>query len=141
MTFDSDSSWVRSAGWWAYFLFMSTALLVPSEFLPDWLEGVDDLTPGIIPKDKILHAGSFAALLVISVWSRRSWGRFPRLEVFWCLVFAVVTEIVQSITGWRDGEWLDLLADGLGVLFGALICWGVEGFAKQKAHAPAKAET
>ena len=30
-------------------------------------------------------------------------------------------ELVQVATGWRYGEWLDFLADGIGVLIGATI--------------------
>jgi VanZ family protein len=33
------------------------------------------------------------------------------------LMYGGLIEIIQSLTGWRFGEWVDWLADGVGILF------------------------
>jgi hypothetical protein len=114
---------------------MSTALLVPGHLLPEWLGGNDDLLENVGPKDKILHAGSFAVLMIVSMWSRQSWGRFPKVEGAWALLYAAATEVIQGATGWRDAEWLDLVADMAGIVVGGATGWAIPSPAPSSAPA------
>ncbi len=84
---------------------LSTAFLslVPSELLPqafNWW-------------DKAQHALGFAVLTGLGLLAypkARSW--LP-----WGLfLFGACIELAQAASGWRRGDWLDLLADAVGIL-------------------------
>jgi VanZ family protein len=36
------------------------------------------------------------------------------------LAYGAAIELAQSATGWRFGDWLDLLADLIGIILGSL---------------------
>lgn len=65
--------------------------------------------------DKAQHVLAFFCLsgLGISGYSK-SIGKVS----FGLLVYGGLIELIQWITGWRSGEWVDWLADGVGILLG-----------------------
>ena len=79
--------------------------------------------------DKSNHALAFASLAFTSVWAQ--WPR-PRQ---WPLLFIAVlaygggTEIAQYFLPPRSAEWLDLLADAVGISLGLLAAWPVSAIA------------
>lgn len=65
--------------------------------------------------DKIEH---FVAYLVLGTWFAGILApRYGRV-FFGLLAFGIFIEIVQAVSGWRDGEIGDVVADGLGVAAG-----------------------
>lgn len=72
--------------------------------------------PGIAGFDKLGHFVAFAVLAMPMVYT----GRLPLWQnVLAGLAFGGMIEVIQPYVG-RRGEWGDLLADGIGVLSGAL---------------------
>ena len=76
-----------------------------------------------LPLDQIVHAFLFA--LLAWVWCRPP-ARAGRVRgVLLASVAAVAyggaIEICQMLLGYRSGEWMDLVADAVGVAFGALL--------------------
>jgi VanZ family protein len=65
--------------------------------------------------DKAQHAGAFAGLAILchTAYKNLRW----RLSLA-LLAYGAAIELAQSATGWRYGDWLDLLADALGILVG-----------------------
>ena len=71
--------------------------------------------------DKANHAMAFAALAFTSVWAL--WPR-PRTWVWLVpalLAFGGAIEIAQTFLPPREGDWADLLADGVGIAVGLLV--------------------
>jgi VanZ family protein len=73
--------------------------------------------------DKANHVAAFAALAFTAVWAlwpqRRRWGWL----VLWLLAFGGFIEVAQSQVPPREGDWADLLADGVGIVLGLLAAW------------------
>lgn len=73
--------------------------------------------------DKSNHALAFGSLAFASVWALwprpRQWG----LLAVALLAYGGGIEIVQSYLPPRSGDWLDLLADGVGISLGLLVAW------------------
>src|SRR5665647_2013720 len=68
--------------------------------------------------DKSNHLLTFAVMAVLGCKT------FPQrvvLTLLGLLAYGALIEILQSFTPTRSAEWLDLFADGLGILLG----WGV----------------
>jgi VanZ family protein len=63
--------------------------------------------------DKANHALAFAVLAVLGGIAYP--GRLVRVLVA-LLAYGALIEVLQSFTRYRSGEWLDLLADGIGLL-------------------------
>lgn len=92
---------------WAFWLCMAAVLALclmpPVQHLPStgW--------------DKANHALGFAVLAVLGLFAypARTAGVLLGL-----LAFGAVTEVLQSLTGYRTAEWLDLLADAAGLAIG-----------------------
>ena len=60
-------------------------------------------------------------LLAFSVLTGLGYKAFPRklaLVMVGLLAYGGLIEILQSLTPTRSAEWLDLLADGIGILLG-----------------------
>ena len=83
--------------------------------------------PGLLGWDKFQHGAAYAVLawLLADVMARCR--RFRSRHVWWsaCLftcLFGASMEVLQAVlpTG-RTGEWLDLVADGLGALAACVI--------------------
>ena len=75
--------------------------------------------------DKANHALAFASLAFSSVWAvwrePRRWGWLAAA----LLAYGGGIEIVQTLLPPREGEWLDLLADGVGIALGLLAALAV----------------
>lgn len=73
--------------------------------------------------DKSNHALAFASITFASVWALwphpRQW---PVLAIA-VLAYGGGIEIAQTFLPPRSGEWLDLLADGVGIALGLLAAW------------------
>jgi len=71
--------------------------------------------------DKWSH---FAAFLVLALWFS---GLF-RTRSYWrvavgLLAFGILIELCQRLVGYRSAEWLDVVADALGIAVGLLLGW------------------
>lgn len=66
--------------------------------------------------DKAQHALGFAALALLGLLAYP--GRI-RLLMLGLALFGAGIECAQWLTGWRQGDWQDLLADCLGLVIGA----------------------
>ncbi|HEY0885963.1 MAG TPA: VanZ family protein [Ramlibacter sp.] len=92
---------------WAFWLcvaaVLALSLVPPAQHLPStgW--------------DKANHALGFALLAVLGLaaYPARAASVLPGL-----LAFGAAIEVLQSLTGYRTAEWLDLVADGAGLLAG-----------------------
>ncbi|MDP9142914.1 MAG: VanZ family protein [Pseudomonadota bacterium] len=74
-------------------------------------------TPRFAYADKVFHFGYFLLLGVLAVLSQRQ----PLAALFAALGtvgLGVLIEIIQWFLPWRSFEWLDILADTVGVLVG-----------------------
>lgn len=76
------------------------------------------ISPPLPQFDKLEHFGAF---LLLNAWfiaaqpGRRRWW----LITFAFIVLGGVIEIIQGWSGFRDGDWLDWMADNAGVVLGA----------------------
>jgi VanZ family protein len=107
-----------SAYWWLRGLFwMLVMFVVALSLLP-----VEQLPRDLNLWDKAQHALGFGALglLGLHVGARR-----PVQSLLGLAVLGACIEVAQSMTGWRYGDWLDWLADvvGLGLGWLALVVW------------------
>lgn len=63
--------------------------------------------------DKAQHALGFFGLTLLALWA------YPKLPLPYVglglLVAGGAIELAQSATGWRHGDWLDLLANAVGI--------------------------
>jgi VanZ family protein len=93
-------------------LVMTILFLVPQQFVSspifDWW-------------DKAQHALAFGVLMLLGFLTYR--------RAFWkmamgLILYGVAIEVIQSCTGWRSGEVLDAVADGVGILLTALLIQG-----------------
>lgn len=65
--------------------------------------------------DKTNHALAFAVLAVLGLYAYTA--RTARV-LLGLLAFGALIEVLQSLTGYRSAEWLDLLADAVGLVAG-----------------------
>jgi uncharacterized membrane protein len=94
---------------WVCLLGTAFLSLVPSELLPqafNWW-------------DKAQHALGFAVLTGLGLLAYpKARGWLP----WGLLLFGACIELAQAASGWRRGDWLDLLADAVGILV-VTIAW------------------
>ncbi len=96
--------------------------LLPSDWF--WSSGPD--SPFFIT-DKWLHGVTFALL---ALWFA---GQYAR-DSYWRLItgliaFGLLIEVTQRMVSYREAEWMDLLADLIGVGFGiAIALAGLSGW-------------
>ena len=88
--------------------------LLPSDWF--WPSGPD--SPFLIT-DKWLHGFTFA---VLALWFA---GQYAR-DSYWRLItglvaFGLLIEVTQRMVSYREAEWMDLLADLIGIGFGIAI--------------------
>lgn len=91
-----------------------------------------------LPADKIVHFLLFFPMPVITYMAfprlsdtPRRYLRFSVIVFMASAVFGAFTEIVQSRTGYRSCDWMDLLADCCGILT-AIACLQIfEAFFKK----------
>lgn len=65
--------------------------------------------------DKAQHALGFSALAYFGL---TGYARQERRVVLGLVVFGIAIEVMQHLSGWRYGDWLDWVADCIGVLIG-----------------------
>ena len=86
--------------------------LIPTDQLPSALQFWD----------KAQHSLIFAALAVLSLSAYRA----PKV-MFGLALFGAGIEVVQWLTGWHQGDWLDWVADCVGLALGGaawhLVVW------------------
>lgn len=97
-------------GFWLSLSVLTIASLVPVQLLPQQVMSI---------WDKAQHALGFAWLAALGLLA------YPRLV--WPLAGGLVLwggaiELMQWGTGWRYGEWIDWLADVIGIT-AALLVW------------------
>jgi VanZ family protein len=100
-----------AAAWWVQLLFWAlVCVTVVMSLLP-----VEQLPQAAHFWDKAQHALGFAALafLGLQVGARRPLGTLLALAVL-----GLGIEWAQSLTGWRQGDWQDWLADVVGLVLG-----------------------
>ncbi|MGQ3054171.1 MAG: VanZ family protein [Roseateles sp.] len=82
--------------------------------------------------DKSNHALAFAALAFAAVWAL--WPRprqWPALAAA-LLVYGGAIELAQSFVPSRSADWLDLLANGLGIAVGLAAASPIAGLAARR---------
>jgi VanZ family protein len=65
--------------------------------------------------DKAQHALGFAALAGSGL---TGYAKQPLRVVLGLVVFGIAIEVMQHLSGWRHGDWLDWVADCAGLLIG-----------------------
>jgi VanZ family protein len=97
---------------WIVMVVMTILFLVPQQFVSS---GIFDWW------DKAQHALAFGVLMLLGffAYSRALWKLAMAL-----ILYGIAIEVIQSWTGWRSGEVLDAVADGVGIMFGGLLIQG-----------------
>jgi VanZ family protein len=91
---------------WLYLVTIIVLSLSPTAHLPDGLSSI---------WDKAQHALGYALLAALGM---RAYPEWTALKIgVTLLVFGALVEVAQAATGWRFGEWSDLLANGVGIGF------------------------
>ena len=99
----------------ALLVFVLGATLMPSDFdrarFGSWLDDAD----------KWAHVTAF---FVLTVWFAGQYrrGSYWRLALG-LLAFGALIEVCQAAVGYRSAEWLDLIADAVGILLGLAVAW------------------
>lgn len=96
---------------WLSVLGITVASMVPVVMLPPQALNI---------WDKAQHAFAFAWLAVLGLLSYPTHALRVALGL---LVFGGAIELAQDATGWRFGEWVDLLADVVGICLGSAVWW------------------
>ncbi|AOF88157.1 vanZ like family protein [Hydrogenophaga sp. RAC07] len=99
---------IRTA-FWCSATVLAIASLVPVDLLPQQAATIWD-------KGQHTFGFGWLALVGLLAYSHR-----PSTMIIALLAYGGVIELLQAATGWRYGEWLDFLADGVGVLIGAAL--------------------
>lgn len=86
--------------------------------------------------DKAQHALGFAALTGLGLlgYPAERWRVAAGL-----LLFGGFIELAQSATGWRRGDWLDWLADALGIVVVLLGVWLLSRNQPTRSHPSSRA--
>ncbi|HMO47980.1 MAG TPA: VanZ family protein [Rubrivivax sp.] len=71
--------------------------------------------------DKINHLSAFGALAVCVMFGWRDAPVAQRAMLLALLAFGGAIELLQRYVPGRSAEWADLLADGIGIVAGALL--------------------
>ena len=102
------TDWLWKALFWTLVLATLWLSLVPVEQVPAafsfW--------------DKAQHALGFAGLALLGLMA------YPKrilTVLFGLMLFGAAIELAQWLTGWRQGDWQDWLADGIGLILGTVI--------------------
>ena len=72
--------------------------------------------------DKLYHSFAYFVLTITWLLNFRKKPNKKYLVVFSCIIFGIVIEVFQNtLTNYRTGDFLDVLANSLGVLLALLI--------------------
>lgn len=104
--------WMKALSFWVVLTGVVVLSLMPVAHLPPLAFDV---------WDKAQHAFGFAVLTLLGLWAYP--GRMRQLLAGLLLLGALI-ELAQGASGWRHGDWLDLLADAIGVVLGLMV-WAV----------------
>lgn len=119
--------YAKRATFWLALLALTALSLVPTGLLPPQVFSL---------WDKAQHALGFGGLTLLGLLAYpHRWSRLPML----LLTHGGLIEMAQTATGWRYGEWLDLLADAIGILVVIGLWWATvmrSAHMRQKAAAP-----
>lgn len=75
--------------------------------------------PNDLPWDKAMHFVGYAGLAFLA---RYGSAKHPSWQlVIGCILFSIIIELLQLIVPNRSFEWMDILANSLGVLSGLLL--------------------
>lgn len=96
------------AAFWLAVLAGIVLSLWPGPRLPD---------PWFPAADKLQHAVAYAALFMLG---RQAGYRSTRALIVGLLALGAAIEVAQGFTATRSAEWLDLVADGVGIGVGWL---------------------
>ncbi len=110
--------WLRALAFWTTAAVVVVLSLLPTQHLPEVAFNL---------WDKAQHAFGFAVLTFLGLWAYPH--RVRRVLVGMLLLGAMI-ELAQGATGWRHGDWLDLLADAVGVAAGAMLWLSVRPFSR-----------
>jgi VanZ family protein len=78
----------------------------------------------LIPSTLWDKANHFLAFVTLAVLGLRSYPARARPVLWALLAYGALIEVLQALTGYRSAEWLDLLADGVGLTAGwQLMSW------------------
>ncbi|NIM43735.1 MAG: VanZ family protein [Hydrogenophaga sp.] len=91
-------------GFWCSVAGLTIASLVPVELLPPQAMNI---------WDKAQHALGFAWLALLGLFA---YPRQATAVVAGLILWGGLIELMQLATSWRYGEWIDWLADTIGVL-------------------------
>lgn len=101
----------RTAYAWTLVFFVSLATLTVGSLLP--AARLPDIAFDVW--DKAQHAVGFAWLMLSGLLAFT--GRFrPALVAAFLFAWGGLIEVLQSWSGWRQGDVIDFLADGIGIL-------------------------
>ena len=97
---------------WLTFAVLTYLFLVPQQYLApevfDWW-------------DKLQHSLAFGVLTILGLLAHARTGSRVFQVIILLSIYGALIEVLQSLSGWRYGEFRDWLADVLGVV----IAWGV----------------
>lgn len=96
---------------WVAIAVVLAATLTPSRMMPSVIFQYSD---------KVQHALAFGGLAVLGLVGYTSHWRRVLIGLF---VLGGAIEVAQALTGWRDGEWADWLADGIGIALALGLLW------------------
>jgi VanZ family protein len=103
---------IAQISFWLCFLALSYLFLVPQKYLiPDFFDWWD----------KLQHSLAFGVLTFLGLLAYGIHQKQVRRMIISMAIYGALIEILQSLSGWRYGEFLDWVADLLGVV----IAWGV----------------
>ena len=72
--------------------------------------------------DKLYHSFAYFVLTISWLISFRKNSKNKYLVVISCIIFGIIIEVIQStLTNYRTGDLLDVLANSLGVILALLI--------------------
>lgn len=97
---------------WALVVLTTVMSLMPNEQVPS----------SLVFWDKAQHTLGFAVLAVLGLLAYPL--AVPRV-LAGLLLFGAGIECAQALTGWRQGDWMDWLADAVGIALGtaAVAVW------------------
>ncbi len=100
---------LNRTAFWTLLAVLTVLSLMPQAYLPP---------PAFSIWDKAQHAMGFAALTFLGL---QTFSSKPLQVAAAMLIYGGLIEVVQALSGWRTGDWLDLLADAIGIA----IAWAI----------------
>ena len=124
---------LRYAHRWQLAGIVILSLVFASALIPSIWPDDRQFQPWLVDADKLMHTVTFVFL---AVWFS---GQF-RPRSYWrigagLIAFGALIELAQRFISYRSAEWLDLVADTLGIVVGLLIATaGLGGWSLRLEH-------